>query len=189
MSRQVKRADFLAVAMEVLGRDGHTGLKVGRLSRELGVTTGSLYHHFNGLPDLVDALLAHWETESTDRTAEALIGVSEPTAAISALKRAALALPHPAEAAIRAWSHSDAAVGIVQRRVDRHREDALTLAISMVVGDERLARDLGIVGLTLLTGFQQSGDPHDLPRLAMLLDHYEALVYASAGDRARVPRP
>ena len=41
MTRQVQRADFLATALEVLGRDGHTGLKVGRLSRELGVGTGS----------------------------------------------------------------------------------------------------------------------------------------------------
>ena len=186
MTRQVQRADFLATALEVLGRDGHTGLKVGRLSRELGVTTGSLYHHFNGLPDLVDALLRHWETESTDRTAAAVLGVTDPATAITALKEAALALPHPAEAAIRAWSHSDEGVGVVQRRVDRHREDALTVAIAMVVGDERLARELGIVGLTILTGFQSSGDPHDLPRLAMLLDHYEALVYASAGSRAAV---
>lgn len=183
MSRQVQRADFLATALEVLGRDGHTGLKVGRLSRELGVTTGSLYHHVNGLPDLVDALLRHWETESTDRTAEALVRIADPATAITALKQAALALPHPAEAAIRAWSHSDATVEAVQRRVDRHREDALTLAIAMVVGDERLARDLGVVGLTILVGFQSSGDPHDLPRLAMLLDHFEALVFASAGDR------
>ena len=181
MTRQVQRSDFLATALDVLGREGHTGLKVGRLSRELGVTTGSLYHHFAGLPDLVDQLLRHWEVESTDRTAQALRTVTDADSAIAALKQAALDLPHPAEAAIRAWSHSDPAVEVVQRRVDQHREDALTLAISLLVGDERLARELGIVGLTILTGFQQSGVPRDLPRLAMLLDHYEALVYASAG--------
>jgi AcrR family transcriptional regulator len=181
MTRQVQRSDFLATALDVLGREGHTGLKVGRLSRELGVTTGSLYHHFAGLPDLVDALLRHWEVESTDRTAQALRTVTDADSAIAALKQAALDLPHPAEAAIRAWSHSDPAVEVVQRRVDQHREDALALAISRLVGDEQLARELGIVGLTILTGFQQSGDPRDLPRLAMLLDRFEALVYASVG--------
>lgn len=179
MSRQVQRADFLAAALQVLGRDGHTGLKVGLLSKELGVTTGSLYHHFSGLPDLTSALLAHWETESTDRTAADIVGITDAESAIAALKQAALALPHPAEAAIRAWSHSDPAVEVVQRRVDRHREDALTLAISLLVPDEVLARELGRVGLTLLIGFQQSGDPHDTSPLASILDHYERLIRCS----------
>lgn len=179
MGRQVQRADFLTAALEVLGRDGHAGLKVGLLSKHLGVTTGSLYHHFSGLPDLTSQLLAHWETESTDRTAATIAGLTDAPSAIAALKQAALDLPHPAEAAIRAWSHSDASVELVQRRVDQHREDALTLAISLVVPDEALARELGRVGLTLLIGFQQSGDPHDTAPLATLLDHYERLIWCS----------
>jgi AcrR family transcriptional regulator len=39
-------------------------VRVERLARELGVTKGSFYWHFNDRGDLLEALLAEWENEA-----------------------------------------------------------------------------------------------------------------------------
>lgn len=175
----VRRTDYLEAAMELLATEGAAALKVGRLCRALGITTGSFYHHFDGLPDFTTTLLDHWERENTQRVADALgdlPALEDAVAAVGWLKEIAVALPHAAEAAIRGWSLRDPEVAAVQRRVDREREDTLTLAIGGVVGDEAAARDLAVLGMTILVGFQQARDHRDTEELRRLLDLYEKVI-------------
>lgn len=184
MTASVTRADYLTAALTLLATEGYGALKVGRLCRELGITTGSFYHHFSGLPDLVTSLLAHWEEENTRRVAMAVVEITAPDQAIGVLKEVAIALPHAAEANLRAWSLRDPAIARVVARVDEERRSVLTAAIALAVGEQQRAHDLAVLGHSVLIGFQQSRDPRDLVELRRLMDLYERLIHAEAAVAA-----
>lgn len=174
----VSRDDYVEAGLALLGEAGPAGLRLGALVQRLGVTTGSFYHHFDGMAGFRDVLLSHWEASRTAETALLAQAATEvaPDLGIAVLREAALALPHAAERAIRAWSHQDPAVGAVQRRVDDGRRASLRGTIERVVGDAAAAAALADLGTTLLIGFQQGGDVDRLEVLGALLDDYERLI-------------
>lgn len=181
MPAPVTREAYVEAGLALLGDEGPAGLKLGALVRRLGVTTGSFYHHFDSMGGFRDALLASWEASRTAETALLAQAATEvaPDHGIAVLKEAALALPHAAERAIRAWSHQDPAVGAVQRRVDEGRRASLRSTIGRLVADPGAAASLADLGTTLLIGFQQGGDATgdlDVARLAALLDDYERVI-------------
>ena len=53
-------------ALEVLLERGVEGIKIVVIAKIMGVTSGSLYWHFNGLRDLLDCVLDYWETGLMD---------------------------------------------------------------------------------------------------------------------------
>jgi AcrR family transcriptional regulator len=174
------RDDYFAAALHVLATEGHAALKIGTLCRAIGVTTGSFYHYFGSWDGFVEDLLAHWEQEKTQRIFEIAAGEHDPVARVRKIKKLALTLPHEAEAAIRAWSHSNPVVEQMQRRVDDERLEAVRLVVSGVVANRRQAELLAVMGLSLLVGLQQWRSPVDPRELARLLDEYEALVLSPA---------
>ena len=187
MTASVNRAAYLGAAMNLLATEGFGALKVGRLCSELGITTGSFYHHFDGLPDLVTALLTHWEELNTRNVAAAVAEIAAPEQAIGVLKEVAIALPHAAEANLRAWSLRDPAVAVVVARVDEQRRSVLTMAIGLVVGEPQRAHDLAVLGHSVLVGFQQARDAADLTELRRLMDLFEHLIYAEAARPLTAP--
>lgn len=167
--------------MTILGRDGAAGLKIGTLCREMGVTSGSFYHHFEGWSGFVRELLGHWEAEQTERIVARTAGVPDPIQRIDVLKRLTVDLPHGAESAIRTWSNSDPAVDAVLRRVDAQRSTALQRVVNGVVTDPRAAHRLTALGMSILIGFQLSLAGTEPTLLADLLDEYEQLLLRHAG--------
>src|SRR5258708_36590167 len=59
------REDWVEAARLALIEGGVGKVKVEPLAGVLGVTTGSFYHHFGKRHALLEAVLAHWETENT----------------------------------------------------------------------------------------------------------------------------
>src|ERR1700753_1921671 len=55
------REAFLNAAFPILAEKGFHDLTVEALCAELGVSRGSFYHHFTGMPQFVESLLAAWE--------------------------------------------------------------------------------------------------------------------------------
>jgi AcrR family transcriptional regulator len=176
MARQVSRDDYFRAALEILAARGSGALKVGYLCRSLGVTTGSFYHHFESLYDFVDQLLAAWEHDQTE-TYAALIAAAEPAdLAFEVLKEAAVRLPHRAEAAIRTWSHLEPQVARTQARVDEKRRAALRGVLDRMISDPERAERVTALGITLLVGYQQGGDPGSHEEISMLLEEYEQII-------------
>lgn len=175
----VTREDYFDAALDQLARHGHTELKIGRLCRSIGVTTGSFYHYFGNWDAFVGELLDHWEREKTQRLAAAVEAEPDPVVQVRTIKKAALDLPHDAETAIRAWAHANDAVAVVLRRVDDERLVALRSVIIRLVGRGRRADRLALMGITLLVGWQQwrTGDLRELGRL---LDDYENVIMGFA---------
>lgn len=65
-SRRLGREDWIRAAIRTLQERGVDGVKVVVLAEDLGVTSGSFYWHFKGIPELFKSLLNYWETVLTD---------------------------------------------------------------------------------------------------------------------------
>ncbi|MBB4685703.1 TetR/AcrR family transcriptional regulator [Amycolatopsis jiangsuensis] len=174
----VTKQQYFDTALAVLAADGFAGLTVGRLCRDLGVTSGSFYHHFGGWPGFVDSLLEFWAQRQVRILAAGHFGSAGPVADFAALMELTLGLPHEAEAAIRAWSMNDETVRAAQKRVDDARVRTVGRAVRGLIGDRALARTLTSLGLAMLVGHQQllaEGTDSDL---AALLAEYTRLVHS-----------
>lgn len=176
----VTREDYFEQALDVLATSGHGVLKIGTLCKAIGVTTGSFYHYFGSWDGFVEDLLVHWELEKTQRFFAIAAAENDPIARIHKIRQLALALPHRAETAIRAWAHVNPVVDAAQRRVDAERYDAVRTVIGAVVADPADADSLAAMGISLLVGLQQWRTPVEADELARVLELFEALVLGRA---------
>jgi AcrR family transcriptional regulator len=108
---------------------GVARVKVEPLAAELGVTTGSFYHHFRRRDDLMDAVLAHWEAANSAPLFAAVAAAGpDPDAQLDALFDAWLAESDydPAyDSAVRDWARTSKTAEAAVRRVDDRRIDLL----------------------------------------------------------------
>ena len=65
-SKRLGREDWIQAAIRALQERGVDGVKVVVLAEDLGVTSGSFYWHFRGIPELFESLLDYWENALTD---------------------------------------------------------------------------------------------------------------------------
>ena len=54
------RAQILEAALDLFSRQGYRGTSIRDISKEAGVSTGSVYHHFNDKEELFDTLLSQY---------------------------------------------------------------------------------------------------------------------------------
>jgi AcrR family transcriptional regulator len=181
MARTASPADFFEAAMRLLAGPGLPALRIGRLCREVGVTSGSFYHHFGNWDGFVAALLDHWATEEVDRLLELVRREKDPVERVELLKGLALTVPHDAETAIRRWAGTDEVVAAAQQRVDDRRREAVREVLSPLIADEALTATLAEVGLSLLVGHQQLHGGGPAVDLASQLDQFALLVRSHAG--------
>lgn len=123
--------DWLEQGIDVLAREGASGLRIDQLCERLGVTKGSFHHHFAGIADYKRALLGHHESRLTSGLDQAISGQQDvdPLAVLAGLTRMVdhgerLYRPD-LEVAVRVWAFSDVDARRTQERIDRHRIEAL----------------------------------------------------------------
>lgn len=121
------REDWIAAATEVLVDRGIDAVRVDVLARELEVTRGSFYWHFEDRDALLTAVLQAWRDAATEQVihrfegrnadAQALIAelISLPFRGRAAQRAARI------ELAIRAWSRRDALARAAVDEVDERR--------------------------------------------------------------------
>jgi AcrR family transcriptional regulator len=180
MARTASPADFFGAAMCLLAGPGLPALRIGRLCREVGVTSGSFYHHFGNWDGFVAALLDHWATEEVDRLLELVRREQDPMERVELLKGLALTVPHDAETAIRRWAGTDEVVAAAQQRVDDRRREAVREVLTPLIADAQLTATLAEVGLSLLVGHQQLHGGGPAVDLAAQLDQFALLVRSHA---------
>jgi len=132
MTKKVKERlaakDWLKGAFRALTTGGPAAIKAEAIARDLGVSKGSFYWHFEDVPSLKSEMLAHWEQTAT----ESIIADLENTSGSAQTKlRRLMAMTTSglddayggplAESAIRDWSRYDAAVSKAVKRVDAAR--------------------------------------------------------------------
>lgn len=87
----LSRADWTEAGLEALSRDGLAAVAIDPLARRLGATKGSFYWHFEGLDDLVGAVLERWEQRDTAEIVAALEEIENPRERLFTLTRRAFA--------------------------------------------------------------------------------------------------
>lgn len=117
------RTAYIELAIRTLESSGIAAVTMLGLANQMGVTRGSIYHHFENREDLLQAMLDHWEQDSTLRIRDEVAGLDfPPSQALLALSRAIgrhNAASH--DAAFRAWALHDPVAARVVRRVDETR--------------------------------------------------------------------
>lgn len=113
--------DWIRAGYEIVAEEGLVALKIDRLCDRLGVTKGSFYWHFDGMPSYRAALVASWGTlRDDDRTTVDELDRMAPRERLSAMMSALVNPRHwTLERAMREWARSDEAVAQSVRAADR----------------------------------------------------------------------
>jgi AcrR family transcriptional regulator len=171
------RERWLEAGLDALAAEGASGLKIDRLTRRLGVTKGSFFHHFPGAAAYQTALLAHLEATGVAQVAarEGELKSADPrqvlgrmTAAVGnstyGLWRADL------EVALRAWSFTDPEVRAAQDRIDRRRLAMLEAIWRRIEPDPERARVSARLPFLILVGASMSAiDADELQQVYELI--------------------
>lgn len=119
------RDAWLRRGLEVLRDEGIVGVRVERLARDLGVTKGSFYWHFQDRNDLFSSLLEFWKQQYTDVVIQnPQLADGNPTDALLLLmtqvRKQGL---DRYELAMRSWADHDQQADAVVRAVYRQRTE------------------------------------------------------------------
>ena len=79
------RAQLLDASLALAAARGYGGLTMREVARELGVSTGTLYHYFSGKRDLYAQLVEHLTDQLVAVIAEAIASAPTPRARLAAL--------------------------------------------------------------------------------------------------------
>jgi AcrR family transcriptional regulator len=120
MGRKTKQ-DWIEAGFSILGESGASDLTIDRLTKRLGVTKGSFYHHFENFRTYTEHLLAFWERKNTLNVIESTEKADIPSARFERFLESLDTLsPYP-EIAIRSWALQDKDVRTYVERIDQFR--------------------------------------------------------------------
>ena len=157
-ARSLEPADWIKAAFRALTAGGPQAVRAEKLARDLGVTKGSFYWHFDDLPALQSAMLVHWQSVATDdviATAEtAETSLEDLLAGLLAEAVAGMAADYGgplAEAGIREWARSHAGAAQAVAQVDQRRLSFLQAQFeNRGFAPDHAARRAGLFYATLL---------------------------------------
>lgn len=132
MARKTQR-DWMTAAMEILVAEGVDGITIEALTKKLGVTKGSFYHHFGDAQNFHAKMLEMCLYESTTSVIERVEKGETPYAKLMLLTGLA-AYIDPIEVAIRAWALRDTGAHATLIEIDTQRMKYIA----------KLFRDLGL---------------------------------------------
>ncbi|MEM7211161.1 MAG: TetR/AcrR family transcriptional regulator [Pseudomonadota bacterium] len=125
------RSEWICAARAVLLREGAQSIAIARLARDLSVTRGAFYWHFDGRNALMTALLEDLSARCTPPWLRTLGTAGFEAGMLSLLDGvfAPCAMTEEArrhEAALRAWTDTDANAKALACSKAAHRSDAIT---------------------------------------------------------------
>ncbi|OHU18148.1 TetR family transcriptional regulator [Mycobacteroides franklinii] len=188
MTEKVSRDDFFTAAFELLAVGGKSALTTTAVCRRIGVTTGSLYHHFGSGAQFYKAVIDYWENDVTTAQRQRVDAVADPQERLAALEQAAREANHDVEKAIRAWAAADRYVAAAQHRVDQVRQKHLTKHYIDAGFDSARADTLAGIGFSILVGAQQIGTRVDHKRLNAALDEYSVWINSAVRSEVTTSR-
>ena len=120
---RLSKEEWLARALEALGKKGAGELTIESLARQLGVTKGSFYWHFKDRADFFRQLIEYWDEHFTQTV---IVEISSqggpPEERLLELMRLVLTKRLDRfEMPVRAWVQQNPALAPLLRKVDRHR--------------------------------------------------------------------
>ncbi|WP_433323612.1 TetR/AcrR family transcriptional regulator [Spirillospora sp. CA-294931] len=142
------RSDWIDAGLRILETEGAPAVTIERLTERLGLSKGSFYHHFKGMPAFRTALLERFEADYTTAYIDVVeLGPERPAIRKihDLIELVATDDPSSAlEVAVRAWAQQDPEVRVTQERIDRTRLDYVQWLWEELTGEPvesaRLAR-------------------------------------------------
>ena len=138
------RSAWIDQGLRALAAGGLDAVRIEPLARQLGVTKGGFYWHFEDRGALLDEMIETWERVSVDEVIERVEG--EGGDARAKLRRlSAIAFsgnevlridPLRTDLAVRDWARRDTAVADRLRRVDNRRMDYMRSLFGAFCPDE-----------------------------------------------------
>jgi AcrR family transcriptional regulator len=113
--------DWIQAGFALLAEEGIKALKIDRLCDRLGVTKGSFYWHFDGMPSYRATLIQSWgELRDEDRRAFDDMDGLAPRERLTQMMTSLVSPRHwTLERAMREWARSDETVAGSVRAADR----------------------------------------------------------------------
>ncbi len=162
MARKTQH-DWLNMAVQVLGETGFKGLTIDVLTRRLGVTKGSFYHHFGSYQGFKTRFLKFYEEEGTLAIIETAEEAGTPQEKLLRLFEVIVSSSSAAstrpEVALRAWALQDDSVRQVQQRVDEQRINYVRALLCQMMGNEQKALTAARLLYAILVGAEQMHPP------------------------------
>jgi AcrR family transcriptional regulator len=152
--------------LEILADSGTGGLTIESLSARLGLSKGSFYHHFDGMPGYRQALLEYFEERESRDFIERANAAPEPAGEprlrhIVADVMAAEGGRPRLENAVRSWASSDPVAREFVDRIDHARVDFLREQFEAMNLEQQAAADYARIAHLM-----SIGAAHTLPPLA-----------------------
>jgi AcrR family transcriptional regulator len=150
------RTTWIEEGLRALAAGGPDAVRVEALAKQLGVTKGGFYWHFEGRAALLDEMLDTWERVSIDEVIEQV--EAEGGDARTKLRRlSALAFAHrellAVDLAVRDWARRDTAVAERLRRADNRRMDYMRSLFAAFCPDEADVEVRCTIAFSLWIGF------------------------------------
>jgi AcrR family transcriptional regulator len=135
------RSSWIDEGLRALAAGGPDAVRIELLARELGVTRGGFYWHFDGRRALLEEMLDTWERVGVDDVIERVEAGSDDKDARARLRRlfaigASSDEVLRIELAIRDWARRDRAVAVRLRRIDNRRMAYMRALFSAFCPDE-----------------------------------------------------
>ncbi|GHC59328.1 TetR/AcrR family transcriptional regulator [Streptomyces cinnamoneus] len=151
---RVSRDDWTMAALRALARGGVAAVAVDALARELDVTRGSFYWHFENRDALLVAALETWEQRATTDVIAALRDVTDPSTRARALFAEALGSEEIAGLEPALVAHTaHPAVAAVVARVTQVRLGFLTEVFAGLDFTPRAARHRALAAYAAYLGW------------------------------------
>lgn len=121
MTNRLNRDDWLQHGLKILSQKGFSKISAGYMARELGVTRGSFYWHFDDIETFQQLLLDRWRSVTTLQTIERIDGTTSGHLRLNLILRRAFDADRELERGVRAWATSHAPAADAVATVDEER--------------------------------------------------------------------
>lgn len=173
---RLSKSDWLAEGFTILSEFAQNKLRILYLCERLGVTRGSFYHHFDGIEDYVDALMAQWKKEHTEELIDLSNQHHSPLDQLQALNGLVAQKDQSIEAAIRSWSFYQPLVRKHLAKVDEMRMAYLANLYQGLGAEKEVAIDMAKVEYATLIGLQQLYPKLDAEGFDRLYEAFRSLA-------------
>ena len=150
------RRRWLDEGLDLLASSGFNGVTIEALCERLGLSKGSFYHHFKGMPGYQIALLEHFEERETQAFIDLVesLPTTDGAKRLRALTKAVVAdEAHDAlEPQFRIWASQDQVAREYLERIDRTRTEYLQRQCRAIVDDVDLADDVATMIYLIMIG-------------------------------------
>jgi len=187
------RQRWLEAGLDILAGSGIAAVTIEALATRLGLSKGSFYHHFDGMPGYRRALLLHFEERESKAfiaqatTAEVPPGEPRLRKMVADVLAADGGRPQ-LEDAVRHWATSDPVAREHLDRIDRSRIEFVREQFAAMDLEPQTAADYALIAHLVSVGVAHTTPPLPPEQIGRLWDQLLAAAHgASAGDPSRLP--